>query len=219
MNKQERREKNARTREQHRIWQNEWREVMGKPVDVEVEPRCDFDLHFDIWNLDKKKFLELFSSFPKGIEIGNKAYDLRNGLIEEFNVALNKEEIIAETQKVIEAIQKVAYSKELNNSEIVYRRGKEIMDTDVNFSEMIIDVIPMNDIINKEFGEDGCNAYYFLSEPMYRMQSSYIPSYWVLWSLANKEDINPFNSLLKLHNNNCRVFCIPDGGVFVFQTD
>ena len=49
-------------KEQHKIWQNEWRQIMEKPINVEVEPDCDFDLHFDIWDLEKNDFFKLFES-------------------------------------------------------------------------------------------------------------------------------------------------------------
>lgn len=209
-------------KEQHKIWQNEWRQIMGKPINVEEEPDCDFDLHFDIWELNKNKFLELFNSFPKGIEIGNNAYNLRNGLIEEFNQKLNKDEIISETLKAIKDLQKVVYTEELNNPDILFRTGNSISDiTDLNYSEMIsIEVDDQfYDLIKKGIEEIGYNAYHFLSEPMYRMHNSYIPRNWVLWTLTNIKNINPYNSLLKLENNNCNVFSIVDGGVLIFQTE
>ncbi|ADY28757.1 hypothetical protein [Cellulophaga lytica] len=208
-------------KKQYKIWQNEWRQIMEKPINVEVDPKCDFDLHFDIWELDKNKFIELFNSFPKGTEIGNNAYNLRNGLIEEFNQKLNKEEIISETQKAINDLQKIAYSEELNNPKIIFRTGNSMSDlTDINYSEMISIEIDdqIYDFIKKGTGEIGNNAYHFLSEPMYRMRSSYVPSRWILWTLTDINHINPYKSLLKLENNNCSVFLIDDGGILIFQT-
>ncbi|WP_405396588.1 hypothetical protein [Maribacter sp. Asnod2-G09] len=209
-------------KKQHKIWQNEWRQIMGKPVNVDVEVDCDFDLHFDIWDLDKTKFLELFKSFPKGIEIGNNAFNLRNALIEEFNQKLNKDQIISETLKAIEDIQSIAFTDELKNPNILFRTGKSISDiTDLNYSERISIEIDdrMSAFIKKGTGENGYNAYHFLSEPMYRMSSSYIPSHWILWTLANSINVNPFSSMLKLESNNCNVFSIIDGGVLIFQTE
>ncbi len=209
-------------KEQHKIWQNEWRQIMGKPINVDIEPDCDFDLHFDIWDLEKIKFLELFNSFPKGMEIGNNAFNLRNGLIEEFNQKLDKDEIISETLKAIKDIQKIAYTEELNNPHIVFRKGKSISDiTDLNYSERISIEIDdeLSGFIEKGTGKSGYNAYHFLSEPMYRMHNSYIPSHWVLWTLADINNINPFNSMLKLECNNCSVFSIVDGGVLIFQNE
>ena len=209
-------------KEQYKIWQNEWRQIMGKPINVDVEINCDFDLHFDIWELDKTKFLELFNSFPKGMEIGNNAYNLRNGLIKEFKQKLNKDEIISETLKAIKDIREIAYTEELNNPNIFFRTGRSISDiNDLNYSERISIGIDdqMHDFIKKGTGENGCNAYHFLSEPLYRMRSSYIPSHWLLWELANINKVNPFSSMLKLEYNNCDVFSIVDGGVLVFQSE
>jgi hypothetical protein len=209
-------------KKQHKIWQNEWRQIMGKPINVDVEVDCDFDLHFDIWDLDKTKFLELFKSFPKGIEIGNNAFNLRNGLIEEFNQKLNKDQIISETLKAIKDIQSIAFTDELNNPNILFRTGKSISDiTDLNYSERISIEIDdrMSAFIKKGTGENGYNAYHFLSEPMYRMRSSYITSHWILWTLADSNNVNPFSSMLKLEANNCNVFSIVDGGVLIFQTE
>ena len=139
-------------KEQYKIWQNEWRQIMGKPINVDVEINCDFDLHFDIWELDKTKFLELFNSFPKGMEIGNNAYNLRNGLIKEFKQKLNKDEIISETLKAIKDIREIAYTEELNNPNIFFRTGRSISDiNDLNYSERISIGIDdqMHDFIKK----------------------------------------------------------------------
>ncbi len=206
---------------QHRIWQNEWRKIMDIPINVEVDIFCDFDLHFDIWQLDKVKFLELFKTFPKGLEIGNNAYNIRNGLIDEFNLKLNIEEIISETLKAIKDIQEVFYMEQLKNPKILFRSGKSIAEiTDINYSERITIQIDDNldEFIRKGTGENGSNAYHFLGEPFYRISNSYIPRNWILWSLTNRNRVNPFSSMLKLEHNNCNVFLIIDGGVLIFQT-
>lgn len=91
---------------QHKIWQNEWRAVMGKTTNVEVDPDNDFDLHFDIWELEKDKFFNLFESFPRGGELAKRAYRLRWGDLKNLNKKYANKELIQLTKEVIEIIQK-----------------------------------------------------------------------------------------------------------------
>ncbi len=193
---------------------------MGKPLNVETEPRCDCDLHFDIWDLEKSDFFKLFEFFPEGQKIAEKAYQLRwggnHGLNSKFN---SEEEIIAEVNKSINDIQKLFPSKELDDPKITIQYGDDKLRLELLSKSDPIS-IELDDqlarFIKNENGEQAYQAYFFLSEPMYRLASSYIISDWILWTLTNRYDVDPYTPLLRLYYNNCDVVLTNDG-VLVFK--
>lgn len=206
--------------EQLRFWQNHWRQIMGKPVHVEIEPDCDFDLHFDIWELEKERFFKLFEPFPKGQEIAKKAFQLRSGNEMGLTTKLNSEDqLLAEAKESINRIQRLFPSEELVKPQISIQYGdnKRRLDVLNGMDPISIDVddqLPI--LIKKANGEKAYHAYFFLSEPLYRISSSYIPSNWILWTLTELPEMNPYAPLLKLNNSKCDVM-LHNEGVLIFK--
>lgn len=193
---------------------------MGKPLNVETDPDCDLDLHFDIWDLEKDLFFKLFEKFPKSQELAERAYLLRWGELGELNNKLSsEEELIQEAKKSIQSIYNLFPSDELKNPKIVVKYGNdklrlELLSKAGSISTEVDD--ELCDLIEKANGENGYNAYFFLSEPMYRLSSSYIPSNWILWTLTDRTDIDPYTPLLKLYYNDCDV-ALTNDGVLIFK--
>ncbi|MEO1052695.1 MAG: hypothetical protein AAFX87_18825 [Bacteroidota bacterium] len=206
-------------KEQLKKWQNEWRQIMGKPTDVDVEPDCDFDLHFDIWTLGKETFYKLFEGFPKGAEIADRAFQLRWGDLPEFNKALTEEELIDEVKKSIDILQQICPSDDLSNPQISIESGDDKLRLDLlsQTDPLSIEVDDeLSTLIKKASGEEGYNAYFFLREPMYRLSNSQITRNWVLWALTGSDNLNPYTPLLKLEFNGCDA-ALTDQGVLIFK--
>jgi hypothetical protein len=193
---------------------------MGKPLDVEAEPSCDFDLHFDIWDLDRERFFKLFEIFPSGKQLAEKAYRLRWGDLGELKTPLiNEELLIAEAKKSIDIINKLVPSDELTSAKISVVYGNEKLRLEVlsKADPISVDVDDeLSTLIKKANSEQAYNAYFFLSEPMYRLASSYTPRNWVLWTLTNLSDSNPYTPLLKLYYNNSDV-ALTNDGIVIFK--
>lgn len=206
-------------KEQHKIWQNEWRQIMEKPINVEVEPDCDFDLHFDIWDLEKNDFFKLFERFPNGAEIAKRAYQLRWGDLGDLNKKLTDEELIQQTRMTIEILQEIQPSNELIDPKITIEKGDDKLRLDL-LSQADSISIEVDDefssFVKKSTGETGYNAYFFLNEPMYRLSSSYTPCRWILWCLTDYKSLNPYTPLLKMEYNGCDV-ALTNDGVLIYQ--
>ncbi|MDC6367689.1 MULTISPECIES: hypothetical protein [Flavobacteriaceae] len=206
-------------KEQHKIWQNEWRQIMGKTIDVDVEPDCDFDLHFDIWDLEKKDFFKLFERFVNGAEIAQRAYQLRWGDLGDLNKKMTDEELIQQTKMTIEILQKIQPSDELIDPKIIIKKGDDKLRLDLlSHADSISSEVDdeFSTYVKKSTGDLGHNAYFFLKEPMYRMSSSYIPCNWILWCLTDYHNLNPYTPLLKMEYNGCDV-ALTNDGVLIYQ--
>lgn len=207
-------------KEQHKIWQKEWRKILGEPTDVDIDVDSDFTLHFDIWQPENKEcFFQFFELFPKGKEIAERAYQLRWGATDELDEKLTEEQIVKEANRAIDILQQLRPIQALNNPEITFQAGDHDLRMDLLSSADSISIEvddEFSTFVKNETGKLGYEAYFFLSEPMYRLQSSYIPSHWILWSLTGLDELNPYTPLLKLSNNNCDV-ALTEGGVLIFQ--
>lgn len=207
-------------KEQHKIWQKEWRQILGEPTDVDIDVDSDFTLHFDLWQPENKQhFFQFFENFPKGKEIAERAYQLRWGAPDELDEKLNDEQILEEINRAIDILQQLQPMEELNSPEITFEKGNDDLRMELLSSADSISIEvddEFSTFVKNETGKLGYEAYFFLSEPMYRLQSSYTPSHWILWSLTGLEELNPYTPLLKLSNNNCDV-AITENGVLVFQ--
>lgn len=194
---------------------------MGKPINVEIEPDCDFDLHFDIWNLKKNDFFKLFEKFPNGAKIAKRAYQLRWGDLGDLNKKLTDEELIQQTKMAIEILQKIQPSDELINPKIIIKKGDDKLRLDL-LSQADSISIELDDefstLVKKSTGDAGYNAYFFLNEPMYRMSSSYIACNWILWCLTDYQTLNPYTPLLKMEYNGCDVVLTNDG-VLIYKLE
>ena len=206
--------------EQQKIWQKEWRQIMGKSINVDIEPDADFDLQFDIWELEKEQFFRLFESFPKGKEIAEKAYLLNNENGGYLDNALTKDEIFTEVRNAIEIIQQISPSEELKNPKISFFSGDDNQRVELLNEADILSINVDDEIstfIKNASGQKGYDACFFLTEPFYRISTSYIDVNWILWGLTDfGDDLNPYTPLLKLEYNNCDV-AITNDGVIVFQ--
>jgi len=205
--------------QQHKIWQVAWHRVLKEPLVENTPIDVDFALHFDIWELDKASFFQLFESFPSGRLLAERAYQLRWGDISSFNQKLSQQELIEETKKCISILQEIAPTEDLRNPVIDFKSG----DDDLRM-ELLSQADPLSislddelsELIRMNSGAKAEEAYFFLIEPFYRMSSYYIPAYWILWSLTGLEDQNPYTSLLKLMYNNCDAV-LRNEGVLIYQ--
>ncbi|WP_420573265.1 hypothetical protein [Kordia sp.] len=205
--------------EQHKIWQNEWRKIMGKPINVDIEPNCDFDLHFDIWDLEKDLFFKLFEKFPRGNQIAQRAYQLKWGDLGELNKKLTDEELIQQTKIIVEVLQKIQPSDDLIDPKIVFKKGGNELRLEL-LSQADPISIELDDefstFVKKSTGNEGYNTYFFLSEPLYRLSSSYTPCNWILWCLTDYQDLNPYTLLLNMKYNGCDV-ALTENEVLIYK--
>ncbi len=197
-------------------WQSDWRKIMGFDPITDSEYDSDFDIHFGLWELEKDKLHECFSILP----FGEKMYSrVICQLEQDKNNANNDDYLLQLAVTAISRLTSYINSPELENAKIRIVRGNEedrirlLMNADPIAQELQDDLC---DLIQQESGEQAYFAYFFLTEPLYRMSSYYEPVYWVLWALTGIPNNDPFEPIYRLWELNCQIV-IDDEGILIFH--
>lgn len=200
----------------YKKWQIEWRKIMGFDPNTDSEYDSDFDIHFGLWDLDKDKLHECFSILPFGEEMYSRVI-IR---LEKDKSKAFKDEYLQElAETALLRLTSYINSPELKNVKIRIVRGNEedrlrlLMNADSIAQELQDDLC---DLIKQKSGEQAYAAYFFLTEPLYRMSSYYEPVNWVLWSLTGIQNNDPFEPIYRLWELNCQIV-VDDEGILIFH--
>lgn len=201
----------------HREWQVLWRELLGEQVDELPDIDCDFILHFDIWDLEQSKLEKCFSVFPNGLKILDRAQQVRDAKIashfsddntvlalldamnERVASVLRQSPIISDNKRVIRGDDE-------KRQEVFAQADPITIDLDDSFSQ----------IIQTKLGDKAYAAYFFLSEPLYRLTDYYQVAYWVIWPmLEDLYEIEPYEPGYELYKMNAQAGH-DHNGLFIF---
>lgn len=200
----------------YKKWQIEWRKIMGFDPNTDSEYDSDFDIHFGLWDLDKDKLHECFSILPFGEEMYSRVISR----LEKDKSKAFKDEYLQElAETALLRLTSYINSPELKNAKIRIVRGNEedrlrfLMNADSIAQELQDDLC---NLIKQKSGEQAYAAYFFLTEPLYRMSSYYEPVNWVLWSLTGIQNNDPFEPIYRLWELNCQIV-VDDEGILIFH--
>jgi hypothetical protein len=178
-----------------KVWQRQWHEILNSYPDPDggasrtPDPLpsldCDFRLHFNMWLVPPEARQHAFAVFPCG------------------------EEMLARVDQHLSAPRKpLAPEQAVSLLQAGIKLARDAGVDDLPAPEMTIDVLseadmplleafrqaddPFADLrdqlsakARQHHGEAGEDAFFFLSEPLYRLRSSYHVRDWVLWPLCS----------------------------------
>lgn len=194
-------------------WQKKWREALGKPTDSMPDIRDDYALHFDIWNVGDEKLRECFSIFPNGDRLLKRVNEVRKAHPQSTEIddekLLNKLDQLNEDIETVlrdfgdEELIELNREKSTTTKRSVYR-GDESLRCEV-FKNADSPTVHLDDelceIIEKHCGEQGYEAFFFLSEPLYQLSGCYYTvSHWIAWAMVENEyDADPYQAAFELY--------------------
>ena len=182
------------TSSRQRQWQLQWHEILNDYPDpdgsdsVTPEPLpeldTDFRLQFNLWQLQREARQRAFAILPCGAEMLARI-----------------DEYLSARREPLEPQQATTLLR------TGLKRAREAGVQDVPSWEMHIDIVEMDTPLAQVFqhagdpldevrddlskrsrahhGEVGWDAYFFLSEPLYRLRSDYAVANWVVWPLCS----------------------------------
>jgi hypothetical protein len=219
-------------RDLHREWQRIWREALGETVEsMPDEVECDFALHFDIWKLNDQELRQCFSLFPDGQKILDRAVEVitsspRKKEVDDENLLTLLDEMNRSAENVIHLTNDQVAIR-LNNEKLLCKshrvyRGDENLRVKL-FQNVDRPTIHLDDelskIIQEKKGDIGYAAFFFLSEPLYRLANNYSVSNWVIWAmLENEFDVDPYKPGYELYKLNAEAGWSSDE-MFIFVAE
>lgn len=194
-------------------WQKQWRQALGEPTDSMPDIRDDYALHFDIWNLSDEKLEECFSIFPHGDRILQRVNEVRrthpqSTIIDDKKLLTQLDQLNKDIVRVLqkfgdEELIRLNEEKATAKKRSVYR-GKESLRHDV-FKNADSPTLLLDDelceIIEQHCGEQGYEAFLFLSEPLYQLSGCYYTvAHWIAWAMVESEyDADPYQEAFNLY--------------------
>lgn len=175
--------------------------------------RDDYALHFDIWNVGDEKLKECFSIFPNGDRLFKRVNKVRK--THPQSTKIDDEKLLNKLDRLNEDIETVLRSFgdkkliELNGEKStakkrsVYRGNESLRREVLDYADsptLHLDD-ELSEIIKKHCGEQGYEAFFFLSEPLYQLSGCcYTVSHWIAWAMVETEyDADPYQEAFELY--------------------
>ncbi|MCE2596382.1 MULTISPECIES: hypothetical protein [Motilimonas] len=194
-------------------WQRKWREALGEPTDSMPDIREDYALHFDIWNVSDEKLQECFSIFPNGDRLFKRVNEVRK--THPQTTEIDDEKLLGKLDQLNEDIEAVL--RDFGDEELIQLNGEkstakkrsvyrgsesqrhEILKNSDSPTVHLDD--ELCEIIEKHCGEEGYEAFFFLSEPLYQLSGCYYTvSHWIAWAMVEAEyDSDPYQAAFDLY--------------------
>lgn len=194
-------------------WQRKWREALGEPTDSMPDIRDDYALHFDIWNIGDEKLKECFSIFPNGDRLFKRVNEVRKTHPQPTKI--DDEKLLNKLVRLNEDIETVLRNfgdkkliklngeKSTAKKRSVYRGNESLRRGVLDYADS--PTLHLDDelceIIKKHCGEQGYEAFFFLSEPLYQLSGCcYTVSHWIAWAMVETEyDADPYQEAFELY--------------------
>jgi len=172
----------------HKAWQRHWHDVFDAalgPDDKEPPENVDEDLRlqFEFASLDAEARRRAFSVFPRHEEMLARLQQYQSTPAR----AIGPDEAVQLLRDGLSLVEPMGLDVPDADGSI------EVLDTSATtllkaFSEADSPFIELHDALGemalRETGEAGQDAYHFLVEPLYRLETSYPILHWVLWPLC-----------------------------------
>lgn len=194
-------------------WQRKWREILGESTDSMPDIREDYALHFDIWNVGDVKLQECFTILPNGDRLLKRVNEVMTTHPQSTTIA--DEELLRMLDKLNQDIEIVlrdyGYEQviELNGEKSVATKRSVYRGNESVRREVLREADPATvhlddelcEIIRKHCGEEGYEAFFFLSEPLYQLSDCYYTvSHWIAWAMVETEyDVDPYQVAFELY--------------------
>ncbi len=192
--------------------------ALGMPTNSMPDYREDFALHFDIWGIDDEKLNECFSIFPRGKELLNRVCDVRKTSIKSSDI--DDKSLLIMLDQMIQDIEAALMQhgddvainlnaeKASAHKRSIYRGNTALKNEVFNQADSLSVHLDDNlaQIVKKYCSDVACDAFYFLSEPLYQISGcNYSVSHWILWALVeDKFDIDPYLQAYELYKINAQ---------------
>ncbi len=194
---------NSRLKEKHKKWHRKIRELLELSPDSKDDINCDFDVLLEFWSIPKKDLINVFSEINGIEDIFSEIIDFTQSKILKGKAFKDYETLVkSNIQKTIKKlsnyvdthdIEKMPIKIEKGDWQEDYNKSKYLMSLTENFDDALYD-----EILQKG-GELKHALAYFLSEPLYRISTSYLPVYYFNWKLTGaSDDLNPYKYLFEL---------------------
>jgi hypothetical protein len=192
-----------------KIWQVRWHEILnGYPdpdggASVTLDPlpdmSSDFRLHFNMWQAPQQARQDAFAIFPCGDEMLARV----DRHLSSRRIPLDPEQAVGLLRSGLQLAQDAGVTTlpapEIQ-IDVLSERDIPMLDAFKNADDPFDEVRDqLSASVRARTGEIGLDAYYFLSEPLYRLRSSYHPADWVRWPLCSNlgtADLTEVNYLL-----------------------
>ena len=178
-----------------RRWQLQWHEILNAypdpdgydsyPLSVLPDMGSDFRLHFNLWQTPAEARLRAFAILPVGKEMLAR--------VEQHLSAERKGMDAEQAIAVLRAGLKLARNAGWNalpshdmHIDILSEADLSLLDAFRAAGDPFEDMRDqLSDQAKAHHGEIGWDAYFFLREPLYRLQSNYQVADWVRWPLCS----------------------------------
>ena len=185
-------------------WQALWHEVLDTYGSDTPRPdplpsiREDVRLQFDLWQAPPEARAEAFSFLPKGKACAERVEAVLNDAHPPLS-ADAAEDHLRDALKRIAALRVPAPDPAATILVLTPQ--------DASLNEAFRDAAPpsldlddrLPDLARRASGPDGEDAFFFLSEPLFRLKSDYDVAHWALWPLcARRRDPDPYAPLAQL---------------------
>ena len=174
-----------------RKWQRHWHEVFdaalgpdgppGQPLPEDID--TDFRLQFELWDLSAEARAQAFSVFPRAGEMLVRIDAHRSAPPQ----AIDADEAIRILRNGLKLLHQLGIEAPESDAAIAVLDPGKLSLQDA-FSKADSPFIEFHDVLHdmalRETGEAGKDAYFFLSEPLYRLAASYPVAHWICWPLC-----------------------------------
>jgi hypothetical protein len=180
---------------QQRVWQFKWHEILNDYPDPDggasVTPAplpdldSDFRLHFNLWQLPPDARQRAFAILPCGdemlVRVERHLSAQRRPLEPEQAIALLRRGLRLAQNAGVKALPAVEM-----HIEVLSEADIALLDAFAKAGDPFYKIRDqLSDGAKAHNGQAGWDAYFFLSEPLYRLRSSYHSRDWVLWPLCS----------------------------------
>jgi hypothetical protein len=180
---------------QQKAWQLRWHEILNDFPDPDGGPStmpdplpdldADFRLHFNLWQVPPEARQRAFAILPSG-----------NDMLTRVERHLSAQRRPLDPEQAIGLLR--------TGLRLAHSAGVKILPVQMQIEVLSEADIPLLEVFQNaddpfyeirdglsadakaRHGEIGFDAYFFLSEPLYRLRSSYHCSDWVMWPLCSE---------------------------------
>ena len=179
--------------------------------------REDFRLQFELWTASPEARKEALSFLPKGEAIAQRV----ETILQDPHSPLSADQAEDHLRDALKRIKSLRIEAPDPTALIAI-----MTPHDASLNEAFRDAATpgldlddaLPDLARRASGVDGEDAFFFLSEPLFRLKSDYDVAHWALWPLcARRRDPDPYGPLAKLALGGWSPGHSPSRGLFLYD--
>ena len=204
-------------------WQRTWHTILDAHGVETLRPKPlppiseDFRLHFDVWSAPVEARRAAFSILP----CGDALFERAERVLDHANSPLTPDEAEAALRDALRML--ATFGNEAPHPETpITHIGPSAATLHQAFADACTPALDLDDTLparaHNAGGTQAEAAYYFLSEPLYRLRSDYDVAHWVVWPLcAAPEDPDVYAPLCRLALGGWSAGESPSRGLFLYD--